>query len=909
MNVEAELLKLAMERFTNLSPAEEKLFRSAAKGEPANFNVASDEENDPNHADKWPAERVLNADRIAWLCTDSAASKLVTNRGIIVTGAQINETLNLEWAKITFPLVMQKCAFSGSIVLNRSNLNGLYLIDTHINDLQADEARIGESVYLRNVKAEGEVRLPGATIASNLECSGGQFNNAKAIALYADRAKIGGAVFFRNGFKAEGEVRLLGANIALNLECDGGQFTNANAVALNADGVKIGGAVFLRNGFKAEGEVRLLGATIALNLECDGGQFTNANAVALNADGVKIGGAVYLRNVKAEGGVRLPAATIALNLECDGGQFTNANAVALNAEGVKIRGAIYLRDVKAEGEVQLLGATASNLLCHGGQFNNAKAVALTADGVKIEGSIFLRDGFKAAGEVRLLGATIASNLECDGGQFTNANAVALNADGVKIGGAVFLRDRFQSEGEVRLVGATASNLVCDSGQFTNANAVALNADGVKIGGAVFLRNVKAEGGVLLLGATIALNLECDGGQFTNANAVALNAEGVKIGGSVFLRNGFKSAGEVRLLVATIASNLECDGGQFNNAKAIAITADGVKIEGSVFLRNGFKAEGEVRLPGATIASNLECSGGQFNNAKADSFALQADGIKINGSILLRDGFEVNGKLSFISAYVAKHFQWLNVQMPEKIILDLRSAKVGTFWDEEKSWPKIGNLFLNGFVYDEIQHSAPTDAKSRINWLKRQPASQFLPQPYEQLAGVLRKMGHENEANKVMIEKNDDIAHRFAFFQPGRWLQFFFKLFVGYGYRPWRAFGWSLAVIIIGTLLFSSGNRAGIITPTKENAYVSSSDGTLRLSEDYPKFNSFIYSLEMFTPLLKLEMGNYWQPNANRSGQYVVQGILLPINGSLLRGYLWCHIILGWVLTTLWVGGLTGLVKK
>ena len=765
MNVEAELLKLAMERFTNLSPAEEKLFRSAAKGEPANFNVASDEENDPNHADKWPAERVLNADRIAWLCTDSAASKLVTNRGIIVTGAQINETLNLEWAKITFPLVMQKCAFSGSIVLNRSNLNGLYLIDTHINDLQADEARIGESVYLRNVKAEGEVRLPGATIASNLECSGGQFNNAKAIALYADRAKIGGAVFFRNGFKAEGEVRLLGANIALNLECDGGQFTNANAVALNADGVKIGGAVFLRNGFKAEGEVRLLGATIA------------------------------------------------------------------------------------------------------------------------------------------------SNLECDGGQFTNANAVALNADGVKIGGAVFLRDRFQSEGEVRLVGATASNLVCDSGQFTNANAVALNADGVKIGGAVFLRNVKAEGGVLLLGATIALNLECDGGQFTNANAVALNAEGVKIGGSVFLRNGFKSAGEVRLLVATIASNLECDGGQFNNAKAIAITADGVKIEGSVFLRNGFKAEGEVRLPGATIASNLECSGGQFNNAKADSFALQADGIKINGSILLRDGFEVNGKLSFISAYVAKHFQWLNVQMPEKIILDLRSAKVGTFWDEEKSWPKIGNLFLNGFVYDEIQHSAPTDAKSRINWLKRQPASQFLPQPYEQLAGVLRKMGHENEANKVMIEKNDDIAHRFAFFQPGRWLQFFFKLFVGYGYRPWRAFGWSLAVIIIGTLLFSSGNRAGIITPTKENAYVSSSDGTLRLSEDYPKFNSFIYSLEMFTPLLKLEMGNYWQPNANRSGQYVVQGILLPINGSLLRGYLWCHIILGWVLTTLWVGGLTGLVKK
>jgi hypothetical protein len=66
---------------------------------------------------------------------------------------------------------------------------------------------------------------------------------------------------------------------------------------------------------------------------------------------------------------------------------------------------------------------------------------------------------------------------------------------------------------------------------------------------------------------------------------------------------------------------------------------------------------------------------------------------------------------------------------------------------------------------------------------------------------------------------------------------------------------------------------------------------------------------MFTPLLKLEMGDDWQPNANRCGQLTVRGISLPINGSLLRDYLWFHIILVWVLTTLWVGGLTGLVKK
>ena len=660
MNPETELLRLATEQFTNLSPAEEKLFRSVAKGERVNFSGASDEENDPNHADKWSAERALNADRIAWLCTNPASSKLVTHCGIIIEGAQVNGAMVLDFADITFPLLMQKCVFSESIFLNCTNLNGLYLIGTHIKDLQADEAKIEKSVHLRD-------------------------------------------------------------------------------------------------GFKAEGEVRLIGTTIGKDFNCCDGQFINAGKKALIADGVNIGGACYLRKVKAEGEVRFPSATIKRDFDCQGGQFSNA-----------------------------------------------EEKALFADGIEIGGSVHLRNNFKAEGEVRFLGATIGRNMECDGGQFSNAEGKALFADGIEIGG------------------------------------------------------------------------------------------------SVHLRNNFKAEGEVRFPTANIGKDFNCDSGQFKT-----ITADGVNIGGACYLRK-VKAEGEVRFLGATIGRSMECDGGQFNNT--NSFALLADGIKINGSLLLRNGFEANGKLSFISAYVARHFQLRDANLPE-IILDLCSAKVGTFWDEEKSWPKAGNLLLNGFVYDEIHHFAPTDAKTRINWLKRQPISQFLPQPYEQLAGVLRKKGHEKEADKVMIEKNDNIAHRINLFHPMRWLQFFFKLFVGYGYRPWRAFRWSLIVILLGTILFSSGNQEGIMTPSKIDAYVLSSPGTQQLSENYPQFNSLIYSLEMFTPLLKLEMGNYWQPNANRGKRHIVREISLPTDGSFLRGYLWFHIILGWVLTTLWVGALTGLVKK
>jgi hypothetical protein len=60
-------------------------------------------------------------------------------------------------------------------------------------------------------------------------------------------------------------------------------------------------------------------------------------------------------------------------------------------------------------------------------------------------------------------------------------------------------------------------------------------------------------------------------------------------------------------------------------------------------------------------------------------------------------------------------------------------------------------------------------------------------------------------------------------------------------------------------------------------------------------------------VLKLGISDHWVPNAN-SGVPVNLGIAVSTTGSLLRYYLWFHIIAGWVLTTLWVGGITGLVK-
>src|SRR5206468_144051 len=136
--------------------------------------------------------------------------------------------------------------------------------------------------FRKGFRAEGEVRFLGAQIGGNLECDGATLRNApqlgssaSGIALYADRVRIEGYAFLRNGFSAEGEVKLLNAEIGSNFECDNGKFKNpaldgvpGSGRALYADRVKVAGYVFLRNGFSAEGEVNLLNAQIGSDLDC-----------------------------------------------------------------------------------------------------------------------------------------------------------------------------------------------------------------------------------------------------------------------------------------------------------------------------------------------------------------------------------------------------------------------------------------------------------------------------------------------------------------------------------------------------------------------------------------------------------------------------------------------------------------
>jgi hypothetical protein len=142
-----------------------------------------------------------------------------------------------------------------------------------------------------------------------------------------------------------------------------------------------------------------------------------------------------------------------------------------------------------------------------------------------------------------------------------------------------------------------------------------------------------------------------------------------------------------------------------------------------------------------------------------------------------------------------------------------------------------------------------------------------------------------------------------------------RLTIGYGYKPFRAGWWVAAFLVVGFFLFSWGQDAGVLTQIPEQ------DAAV-----YQPFNGFVYSLETFLPLVDLHFAKHWLPAAQLSPQHSVDLLkhlrrwpfrwLPPWDhafganfGEHLRWYFWFHILAGWFFTTMFVAGVTGLVRK
>jgi hypothetical protein len=850
-----KLVRLARKKFPALQAIDEQFLKDVAERRPANFIKAVAEQDESAKTRPWESGPVLAADLIAWLCRDSAALSMISGSGIQIVGAQIEGDIDLQCSDIPFSLVFKKCALSGNVNLAGSDIHFLDFSGSHV---------------------------------CSIDCTG---------------SKIDEGILFCDDFRANGPVCIEYATTGGRLDCSGGQFTNRGDDALDADGIDVRGDVLLHNGFKAEGMVSLVGAKIGGNLECNQGIFKNVGDVAVNAERLQVGGDVFL---------------------CKGSWGKSSE--------------VHAKGFTANGEVKLGRARIGGTLeCRGGLFDNSgsERPAIDARGLVVTGDVLLHNGFRAQGKVDLTGARIGGNLECNKGVFTNCNGrVALDAEGVNVTGNVFLSEESWGDNEHS------------------------DAEGFK-----------AEGEVKLVRAVIGGDLNCIGGRFYNSAEAdgaasgpkapcSINAKGLKITGSVLLSEGCSTRGKVDLVGALVGGNLEFNNGQFINKGEVALDAERVKVTGDVFLCEGrwhrderlddesFRVIGNIGLIGAEVGGTVKFEGACFENASADP---------------------VSSDVSLLGAIIKRELVWKKVMSPRQVRLDLRMARVGRLSLSSDNWLERRNLHLrlDGLEYAQLvvdpprrhngavwsiakslrgfwaslckklgspfrRHAAKGPVRRGIDamiaWLRLQ-GDEFHYQPYEQLVTCLRKHGRDADAKTVLIAKAQDRARltEMAFLE--RLWHWFLGLMIGYGYRPWRALMISVVVVALGSLTFEIGYRTGHINKTKliEHVVKSGTDRSEEFDVDprYPKFNTWVYSLDMFVPLVDLRQAAYWLPSAvepdkaeetdrstrTRSTPTEDKGVDLPITVRLLRLYMWFHILAGWVLSSLLVVGLSGLVKR
>ncbi len=218
------------------------------------------------------------------------------------------------------------------------------------------------------------------------------------------------------------------------------------------------------------------------------------------------------------------------------------------------------------------------------------------------------------------------------------------ANRAKFSGSVFLNERFKSKDEVSFYGAEiGGSLQCSSSTFSGRGALVCSS--ARISGNVYLNNdFNAKGAVWFIRAEVGGSLVCTGAKFRRydeqKSGGTLIATGAQIKGDVMLNGGtaennrFAASGKISLESAQIGGALTCTGGAFEAPEGIALDLDGAKIAGNVLLNYGFDAKGSVSLRGTAVGGNLECTKGQF--AGHDGVALQCTGAAIERGVFLNE---------------------------------------------------------------------------------------------------------------------------------------------------------------------------------------------------------------------------------------------------------------------------------
>lgn len=168
------------------------------------------------------------------------------------------------------------------------------------------------------------------------------------------------------------------------------------------------------------------------------------------------------------------------------------------------------------------------------------------------------------------------------------------------------------------------------------------------------------------------------------------------------------------------------------------------------------------------------------------------------------------------------------------------------------------------------------------------------QPYLQLERALRSMGEVTAADEVFLRMHREGTRRLrAHDRPRYWLDRAYGMLAGYGLYPGRLGYVSLAVLIVGALVFRIPSA---VVPADPPAGIAPAPATLSWGQ------AVGVSLHQFFPL-EIPSGAAWQPSDERMR---LGRVSVPV---AFRSYATLHRLFGYVLVPLAVALLTGFLQQ
>jgi hypothetical protein len=378
-----------------------------------------------------------------------------------------------------------------------------------------------------------------------------------------------------------------------------------------------------------------------------------------------------------------------------------------------------------------------------------------------------------------------------------------------------------------------------------------------------------------------LNLR--GSVLPGVDAATLRVDGVlRMSGCVF-------DGPVRLGGAQISGALFMDGAEIDEPPSgqPALQLNHVTV-GDGLSAPGLCTRGEVRLTGASVAGSIDLNGARLQ-AGAGEVALDAETLTVQGDALLREadvlgwiglrGARIAGRLDLSHARLANPGDaalrassctigelWVRKSPPMEGTLNLRRAQVDVLFLEPEAVP--GEVLLNSLVYTSLTPHEP--AERRLAMLERDGEG-YVPHAYEQLTAAYRRIGDDPAARLVQLAKQRRRRGTLPWY--GRLWGHVQDATVGYGFRPLRAAGWLVSLLVAGSLAYALHHPA----PLK--------------ADEAPQFNPVFYTLDLLLPVISF-------------GQ---EAAFAPTDGYQWLSY--ALVLTGWILATTVVTGITRTVSR